>query len=67
MEFFGWYEVVTILLILGAHLHGIYEGKKASVVTGVEMTLKMLEEQNIIKVHENGEIEPICTTVDKNS
>jgi hypothetical protein len=57
---FGWYEVVTILLILGAHIHGIYEGKKGAMVDGVEKTLNMLEKQGIIHVAENGEITPIC-------
>jgi hypothetical protein len=60
MEFFGWYEVITILLILGAHLHGIYEGKKESMTRGIEMTLKMLEDQNVIRVSEDGEITPVC-------
>ena len=57
---FGWYEVVTMLLIVGAHIHGIYEGKKGAMVDGVEATLKMLEDQRIIHVAENGEITAVC-------
>lgn len=57
---FGWYEVITILLILVAHLHGIYEGRKQSLERGVEITLEMLESQGIINVKEDGEITPVC-------
>jgi len=57
---FGWYEVSTILLIVVAHLHGIYEGRKQSLERGVEITLEMLEKQGIIKVEEDGEISAVC-------
>lgn len=57
---FGWYEICTIVLILAAHIHGIYEGKKQNLERGVEITLKMLEDQGIINVAEDGEITPIC-------
>ena len=57
---FGWYEIGSIVLIIAAHIHGIYEGRKQSMERGVEITLKMLEDQGIIKVNETGEITPVC-------
>jgi hypothetical protein len=57
---FGWYEVMMLLLVLFAHLHGIYEGRKGARVEGIEACLKMLEDQKIINVAEDGEITAIC-------
>ena len=57
---FGWYEIGTLVLILAAHIHGIYEGRKQSMERGVEITLEMLESQGIINVKEDGEITPVC-------
>lgn len=57
---FGWYEVVMMIVVLLAHLHGIYEGKKQSLERGVEATLHMLEKEGIIKVEDDGEITAVC-------
>lgn len=57
---FGWYEAVMLLLVVVAHLHGIYEGKKGAMVDGAEATLRTLEKQGIIKVEEDGEISAVC-------
>lgn len=57
---FGWYEAVMLLLVVFAHLHGIYEGKKGALVAGAEATLKTLEKEGIIEVKENGEVIAVC-------
>jgi hypothetical protein len=59
VDFFGWYEILTMCLIAGAYIHGSISGRAEHLELGVEYTLKALEEQGIIKVNENGEVEPV--------
>lgn len=49
-DFMGWYELVTLSLIGGAYWHGTLVGKKDSLADAVEVTLKALEKQGVIKV-----------------
>ena len=55
-DFFGWYEISILLVIIGAHIHGIIIGKRESVETGAKLALQYLEKEGYIVVDEDGEI-----------
>lgn len=58
LDFFGWYEFITLALIAGAYIHGTMTADASQVERGVELTLEHLEKGGFIKVNEKtGEIE----------
>jgi hypothetical protein len=57
---FGLYEVTMLALIAGAFIHGTYVGAKGATEKGAELTLKYLENINVIAIdEETGEITPV--------
>ena len=58
--FLEWWMIGTFVLLLAAAMYDSYRsGSKDGVTLGAEMTLLILEKQNIIRVLEGGEIQGI--------
>lgn len=57
LDFFGWYEFITLCLIAGAYIHGTMSANASQLARGVELTLEHLEQAGFIKVDEKtGEV-----------